>query len=105
KYGNHIDFYFIGITNKESLVEDLMEEVGFNSNLYIIDKEISPNDLVNRKKKFNKDFIFLLKKRKTDFITGYINRKLSKINLNNSIKVNEQKLKRKIKKYNVENHL
>lgn len=94
KYGAEINFYFIGITNKESLVTDLITQTGYNSKLYIIDKSILPNDLFNRKKVFNEKFTQYLSSKKKDFITGYIKSNFSEVTLNNKINVNESKIER-----------
>lgn len=98
QYGTFINFYFVGITNKEDLVQDLMMKTDYNYNFYIIDKSISPEDLNARKETFNKIFTKLFSARKKDFITGYFAKENNSFSLTNRIKIRESKIKKLIAK-------
>lgn len=93
-YGTAIEFYFIGITNKEDLVRDLMVRTEFNFNLYIIDKNISPENLYLRKETFNRTFTELISASKNDFVTGYFRAKNNSFILTNSIKIRKSKIRK-----------
>ena len=97
KYGTDINFYFVGITNKEELVQDLMIKTNYKHNFYIIDKSISPEDLYLRKETFNKIFTKLISGNKKDFITGFFAIG-NNFNLTNNIKIKESKIKKLIAK-------
>ncbi|MBW8359076.1 MAG: hypothetical protein K0M63_04645 [Weeksellaceae bacterium] len=96
KHGNAINFYFIGITNKEELVQELMAKTNYPFDFYIIDKNISPENLNLRKEAFNKIFTEKISAEKKDFITGYFGIKNNRFFLNNSIKVRRSRIKRLI---------
>jgi thiol-disulfide isomerase/thioredoxin len=95
-YGNAINFYFIGITNKEELVEELMAKTNYQFDFYIIDKSVSPENLYLRKETFNRTFTEIISAKKKDFVTGYFGRKNVSFFLTRSIKIRKSKIRQLI---------
>ncbi len=96
KYGSELNFYFIGITNKEELVQELMTKTNYPFDFYIIDKSISPENLYLRKEAFNKTFTEKISAGKKDFVTGYFGIRNNRFFLNNTIKVRTSRIKQLI---------
>ena len=67
KWSKTIDFYFIGITNKESLVIKDLKQAHYNYKIYIIDVNFE-KDIYKRKGKFTKEISKILKIKNNDFI-------------------------------------
>lgn len=93
-HGENIDFYFIGITNKEELIADLMAETQFSATLYMADKSISPNDIYQRLPIFSHEFSRLVKGKKKDFITAYLSKNQTKTKFNHDTNPNLKLIKK-----------
>lgn len=90
-YGNQIDFYFIGITNKDSLVLNLIDKTNYTYPLYIIDATVDAN-LNQRMQTFSMQLNQLLKRKPQSFITLYWNNKKQAIQLDRKATINGKKL-------------
>jgi len=92
-YSNNIDFYFLGLTNKEELVANVVKKTGYNYKIYIIDKSVDV-ELPRRKETFSKEFCKLLDIEESDFITMYLDTDDSVKIKSNDIKLKKVKLKK-----------
>ena len=83
KYGKKIDFYLMGITAKEELVQELIHKTDFTYPLYIInvEKDIS---LIEKRSVFEEEFLNLFNMPHQEFITVYISedRQIEEISTN-----------------------
>lgn len=68
--GESVDFYFIGVTNKKALVQNLIRQSGFADTLYIADTIVAP-DINQRMKTFSRAFIRLAGRERKRFLTAY----------------------------------
>lgn len=92
-YAKAVDFYFIGITNKQELVSTLLKNNNFKHTIYIADPSVN-NELGARKESFSLELCKLLKIKETDFITMYLDKKDKVIHYGDEIDVEKEKLKK-----------
>ncbi|MDV6169802.1 thioredoxin domain-containing protein [Flavobacterium sp. DG1-102-2] len=93
QYTNVVDFYFIGITNKESLVSTLIESTNFSHKIYIADPLVN-EELPARRETFAARVCQLLQLKKSDFLTMYIDKKGKVTYYGDAIDVEPEKLKK-----------
>ncbi|KOS05034.1 hypothetical protein AM493_02525 [Flavobacterium akiainvivens] len=73
RYAATVVFYFIGITSKDSLMENLAQKTGYTANLYVADASVEA-DLYERRQAFCKKLMALVKGNNNDFLTLYLNK-------------------------------
>jgi len=95
EYSTKVDFYFIGITNKETLVSTLIEKTGFKHKIYIADPAVN-EDITIRRETFAARVCQLLNLKKNDFLTMYLDTKGKVTYYGDSIDVEKNKLKKVI---------
>ena len=94
-----VDFYFIALTKKISLLEELERKVNFNSSIYLMDTLNSGSDLFENKSTFNKQFFFFFGlKKKEDFLIAYIHKKSGTMIFTDKLKIDEKKIRKMMKK-------
>lgn len=93
KYGNEIDFYLMGITAKQELVQSLIDKTNFNYPLYIINVD-EPINLMEKRSVFEQQFLSLFKKRHRQFIRMYITKDHKVLKINKALDIDEKTLGR-----------
>jgi len=93
QYSGDVDFYFIGITNKESLVRTLIKNTRFRHKIYIADPLVN-QDLTIRRETFAARVCHLLNLKKNDFLTMYIDKKDKMTYYGDAIYIDPKKLKK-----------
>lgn len=96
QYYSKIDFYFLGLTNKKELVENLVKTNNYKGRIYIIDPSVN-EDIIVRKEVFAQELCSLLDLKSKDFITMYLNRNDKKIYYGNNLDIKESKIKSALK--------
>lgn len=97
QYGQHIDFYFIGLTNKEILVADLVNEVRYPYQIYIADTTTEV-DINLRKNVFCKLFNeYFSQQKQKDFITVFLDRNDHIVYSGNRLKLKRKQVKKLIR--------
>ena len=94
-YPGTIDFYFLGLTNKKELVENLVNTIGYSHKIYIIDPSVH-TDLVTRKETFAKQLCALLGIRQKDFIMLSLDKNDKKIYCGDAVETEKAKLQKLI---------
>lgn len=92
RYANVIDFYFIGVTDKKSLVFKDLKKAHYNYKIYIIDINYEKN-INKRKEKFTKKMSKILKINNNDFITLVFDRNHKVIYHGDLLKIEPSKFK------------
>ena len=92
KYSNTIDFYFIGITNRQSLVVNDLKVTNYNYKIYIIDVNFE-KEILKRKERFTKEISKILKIKSNDFITLVLNKNHKVIYQGDLLKIEPYKFK------------
>lgn len=96
EHGGAVNFYFVGITNKDELVTAVIQRTGYKNNLYVADPSVA--EIYARKKAFAKALCAGLDTKPTDFITLYLGCNDKVVYKGNAIDVSEKKLKKIIRK-------
>lgn len=91
QYNDQIDFYFVGITNRDSLILNLIQKGNYSYPLYVVDPIVDSN-LNQRMQTFSVQLNKLLQRKPQSFITLYYNRKEKTIQFDKKAMVNEKKL-------------
>jgi thiol-disulfide isomerase/thioredoxin len=92
QYGAKVNFYFIGITNKETLVDTLIEDTAYKYNIYIAAPSVN-DDITIRRETFAAKVCHLLNLKKSDFLTMYLKKNGKVIYYGDAIDIKKSKLK------------
>jgi len=99
KYGESVDFYFIGLTKSIKYLDGAKKHHNLHSSIYLIDTLTLGEDLFEKKENFNFQIMKLLgTKRQKDFITAYIDEKTKKYS--NGLKIDEKRINKMLKNGN-----
>lgn len=93
QYSTEVHFYFIGITNKETLVSTLIENTGFKHKIYIASPSVN-EDITMRRETFSAKVCDLLKLDNNDFITMYLDKKGKVTYYGDAIDIEKSELKK-----------
>jgi thiol-disulfide isomerase/thioredoxin len=96
EYGTEADFYFIGITNKDSLVSNLVSATGYNHKIYVADAAVA-EDLMDRRSVFCNEVCRLLGTKEKDFITLYLDKNNTPIYIGDDLEIKPKKIKKLLK--------
>jgi len=97
KFGKEVNFYFIGITNKAALVNDLIRKGDYTHNIYIADTAIDKN-INSRKETFCKVLnSFFNRKSPFDFITLFLDKNGKLFYAGDRLKLKDRQIKNLIR--------